>query len=99
MFEGKARTYAGEAAFRSSILGRLLALPTNIRLYWINLPRTNNLAYYPNAKITAVESFMTLGPGPNILKLFYYNLQMLVVSWSVCPSQAFPVKYNMCVRP
>ncbi len=28
--------------------GRLLASPTNIRLGWISLPRTNTLAYYKN---------------------------------------------------
>jgi hypothetical protein len=32
MFEGKARAEAGEAAFRSSTLGRLLALPTNMTI-------------------------------------------------------------------
>ncbi len=29
-----------------SVFGRLLAIPTNIRLGWKGLPRTNTLAYY-----------------------------------------------------
>jgi hypothetical protein len=45
------------------LLGRLLALPTNITLGWISLPRTNTLAYYENVYLTAVKSFIALSPG------------------------------------
>jgi hypothetical protein len=48
MFAGKAGAYPGEALF----------LPTNIRLGWKSLPRTNILGYYENPSITAVKSFI-----------------------------------------
>jgi hypothetical protein len=38
----------GEHIKGSSLKGRLLALPTNIRLGWKGLPGTNTLAYYEN---------------------------------------------------
>ncbi len=44
------------------LLGRLLALPTNNRLSWKGLPGTNTLAYYKNARLTAVNRFITLAP-------------------------------------
>jgi len=43
MFAGKVGAYPSE-----SLQGRPLALPTNIRLGWKGLPRTNTLAYYEN---------------------------------------------------
>ncbi len=52
------------------LYGKLLALPTNVRLGWKSLPRTNTLAYYKSLEITAVKSFITLAPGQNITKLF-----------------------------
>jgi len=48
MFEDKAGTYMNEASFRYSTLGRLLTLPTNIRLgqqYFLGII---TLAYYEN---------------------------------------------------
>jgi len=41
IFVGKAGGYPSEN-------GRLLASPTNIRLGWKGLPRTNTLVYYKN---------------------------------------------------
>jgi hypothetical protein len=49
--------------------GRLLALPTNIRLGWKGLPGTNALAYFENSELTAVRSFKTLAPGACTIKL------------------------------
>jgi hypothetical protein len=40
--------------------GRLLALPTNIRLGKKGLPVTNTLAYYEHSNITYEISFITL---------------------------------------
>jgi hypothetical protein len=57
MFAGKVRACPSEAPF--PLLGRLLALPTNIRQGWESLPETNTLAYYE-------RSFITLGPGLKI---------------------------------
>jgi hypothetical protein len=44
--------------------GKFLALLTNIRLGWKDLPGTNTLAYHDHSQITAVKSFMTLGHDP-----------------------------------
>jgi hypothetical protein len=43
MFVGKAKNYHLSGA---PLHGRLIALPTNIKLGWISLPGTNTLAYY-----------------------------------------------------
>ncbi len=40
--------------------GRLLALPTNIRLGWKGLPEINALAYYEKSSLTAVKSYIGL---------------------------------------
>jgi hypothetical protein len=39
----------------AQLLGRLLGLPTNIRLGWKSLPGTNTLAYYIHGQITVVK--------------------------------------------
>ncbi len=44
------------------LYGKLLPLPTNIRLSWKALPGTNALAYYEKSKLTSVKSFITLAP-------------------------------------
>jgi hypothetical protein len=50
MFGSRAIAYLSELPFRCSTLyGRLLALPPNIRLGWTGLPRTNALGYYEKA--------------------------------------------------
>jgi hypothetical protein len=46
----------------ASLLDRLLALPTNIRLGWKGFPQSNTLAYYENPLITSVKSFIRLAP-------------------------------------
>jgi len=42
------------------VLGRLLALLTNIRLGWKGLPGTSSLAYWGHSKITGLKSFIAL---------------------------------------
>jgi len=49
--------------------GRLLALPTNIRLGCKSLQGTNTLAYYAKVKLRAPKNCI-LEPGPNVIKLF-----------------------------
>ncbi len=44
-------------------MGRLLDLPTNVRLGWESLPGTNTLAYYEHSKFKTVKSSITSGPG------------------------------------
>jgi hypothetical protein len=48
---------------RNLYTGKLLALPTNLRLGCKGLTETNTLAYSENSQITDVISFITLGPG------------------------------------
>ncbi len=54
------------------LFGRLLALPTNIRLDWKSLPRTNTPAFFRKFANYGQKSFITLGPGPNDINLFMY---------------------------
>jgi len=56
--------FAGEAG------AYFQALPANIRLGWKGLPGTNTLAFYEHSSIAEANSFITLRPGPNIIKLF-----------------------------
>jgi hypothetical protein len=51
----------------------LLALLSNIRHGWKGMLGTSTLAYYEQFKITDDKSFITLGPGVNIIKLFEYE--------------------------
>jgi hypothetical protein len=53
-----------EAPLGASCKGKLRALPTNIRLGWKVLTRTDTVAYYEHSQITAVKSFMRLDQGP-----------------------------------
>jgi len=50
-------------------LGKLLSLPTNIRLGCKGLPKTNTLAYLEYSLFTEVKSFITFSRLQNILKL------------------------------
>jgi len=43
-------------------LGRLLALPPNMRVCWKGWSGTNALVYYKKPELTAVKSFITLAP-------------------------------------
>ncbi len=44
--------------------GKLLDLPTNIRLGWKLMDVANTLAYYDTATMTLIKSFMALPLGP-----------------------------------
>ncbi len=46
MFSGKARANPGVEYQKALHLGKILDLPTNIRLGWEGLPDTNTVAYY-----------------------------------------------------
>ncbi len=59
--------------------GRLLALPTKIRLRWQGLPETNALAYYENSKLMAVKSFITLMTGLTLPTNYHYNFATTVL--------------------
>ncbi len=59
--------------------GRFLAFHANNELGRKGLPVTNTLAYYENRYVMAVKC-LTLGPGPNVIKLIVRNLRMFVIS-------------------
>jgi hypothetical protein len=61
-------------------LGYVQALLTNIRQGGKGLTVSNALAYLDPK---AVTSFITLTPGPNILKLYVRNLRISVISYCV----------------
>jgi hypothetical protein len=48
--------------------GRLVALPSNIRLRWKQLKLTNTLAYHDRKLIRALKCFIPQGPGVNLIK-------------------------------
>jgi hypothetical protein len=54
----------------TTLLGWLLALSTNIKLGWKRLARTNTLVYSKYSSIKDVKRFITMSPGPNVIKLF-----------------------------
>jgi hypothetical protein len=45
------------------LYGRLLAVPTNIRLGWKDLSGTNTLAYCEKEQLTTVKSFVVEASG------------------------------------
>jgi hypothetical protein len=51
-------------------LGKLLALPTNIRLSLKCLLMANTLAYYKKFVTYCLKRFITMAPGANVIKLF-----------------------------
>jgi hypothetical protein len=53
---------------RAPLKGRLLVIPTNIRLGGRGLLGTNTFVYQENLLIAAVKSFITLAPGGKIFK-------------------------------
>jgi hypothetical protein len=53
---------------RAPLKGRLLAIPTNIRLGLRGLPGINTFVYYEYSLITAVKSFIAVAPGGKIYK-------------------------------
>jgi hypothetical protein len=54
----------------ASFLGKLLMFPENVRLDWKVIASTNTLAYLASSTVTKEKCFITLTPGPNIIKLF-----------------------------
>ncbi len=71
------------------LLGRLLALPTNIRISWKGLAGTSTLAYYENSLITNKKSFITLTLGPNVIRLYGCNLRTLTKALMLVPGKPF----------
>jgi hypothetical protein len=60
------------------------------------LAREKTNAYYEHSPLTAIKSFITLTTGLNVIKLITVrNLQIFVISYTVCPWQAFPAQSNV----
>jgi hypothetical protein len=51
----------------AAFYGRLLGLPTNLRLGWKSLAGSTTLAFYENSQIKAVKSYH-IGPWACIIK-------------------------------
>jgi len=92
--------YPSEAPFNYSTVGYSPALPTNIRLGCIGLPRTNTLAYYENPLITTVKSFIVQAPEGFISaesftvhrwNELWAGLDQLVVAVNLLPAIIAPV--------
>ncbi len=114
MFAGKVKAKPTPLKHLSSdpLQVMFLALPTNIRLNWKSLPGTNTVAYYEHSKITAVKSFITLGPSggkqhgnhshlitnqDQRCKTFYgRKLQLFLISQSICPKPTLPAQSYVC---
>ncbi len=71
-------------------------MPTDIRLGWKGLPRTNALAYCEKSQLTAVKCFITLAPG---IRIFYFSgLKFLEPTESVfCPVFRFVLEADPSV--
>ncbi len=51
-----------------------------MKLSWKGLPGTNTLAYYENPKITAVKSFIGVGPGGQSSNLYLIEVHFFNAS-------------------
>ncbi len=72
------------------LYGRLLDLPTNIRLGWKGLPGTYTLAYHKKSQLTtAVKSFITLAPGRSFLSSSFRSFSEVQLTKSNLPWSTF----------
>ncbi len=67
MFPGKADPYSSEYLSGAPLLGKLLALPTNIRLGWKGLPGTKTSSLRKPVNYDLKKFYST---GANVIKLF-----------------------------
>jgi hypothetical protein len=83
MFMGKARSLPESGASERCLTwGGFGLFPTNIRLGWKGLLRTNTLAYYKQTHITIVKSFITLAQVVQLRLLqLYYRRRVWVKIW------------------
>jgi hypothetical protein len=73
----------------ATLFGRLQALPTNVRKGLKGMWRTNTLPYYENLWITAVNLFVLLGRGLNVIKLLYPLLMNFCNKLEFVPDMLF----------
>ncbi len=60
--------------------GRLMALPTNIRLGWESMAVANTLAYHVTATIMAVKSFKVQLRDQSYKTFYGRNIRIFVIS-------------------
>ncbi len=56
----------------ASFLGKLLVFPANVRLDWKVIASTHTLTYLASSTVTKEKCFITLTPGLNLIKLFFF---------------------------
>jgi hypothetical protein len=80
MFSSKAGTYRMKNLPCAPDKGRLLALPTNIKLVWKGLSGTNTLAYYKHLQITAVRRVVccNIKPWSQSYKTFSFSSSFIL---------------------
>jgi hypothetical protein len=64
-FEGKARANPIGGTFRCFLQGKLLVLPTNVRLDWKVIPRYKHSSLFGSSAMKK-KSFITLAPGVSL---------------------------------
>ncbi len=70
----------------ASFLGKLLMFTANVRLDWKVIASTNTLADLASSTVTKEKYFITMTPGPNVIKLFnavIYRHFMVILSFCV----------------
>jgi hypothetical protein len=61
------------------------------------LSGTNALAYMNSLVSDKHEKVYNVDTRGQCYKAFFFrNLRIFIISWSVCPCQAFPAKSNVC---
>jgi hypothetical protein len=56
----------------SSFFGKLLVLPAKVRLAWKVIDRCKHSSLFGPIDCNEEKSFITLTPGPNVIKLFFF---------------------------
>ncbi len=55
-----------------SFMGKLLVLAAIVRLDWKVIASANTLAYMASSTVRKEKCFITLTPGANVIKLFFF---------------------------
>ncbi len=56
----------------ASFMGKLLVLPAVVRLDWSVIGSANTLAYMASSTVRKEKCFITLTPGANVIKHFFF---------------------------
>ncbi len=64
----------------ASFLGELLVFPAIVRLDWKVIASSNTLTYLASSTVTKEKCFITLTPGANIIKTFFFVTKTAAIS-------------------